>query len=216
MRRWIALGAMLCGLHAPGAARAAVILELSDSSGNPNVTTVDPGGSFSVDVSLLVTGAEQVIGLGFWLTEPTNAWSSGNGLLLTGRFIPVDSPFDDPITADAVLTSSPGSRLDPINDRDAGALTDGTPYDPLNDPAVIMELTLQATANMEPGQYSLRLSNSPQGIGLEWVDSAHDPHAFDSLGTNYLIHVLPEPATAALLALGLAGLAARSRARPPR
>ena len=66
---------------------------------------------------------------------------------------------------------------------------------------------------MEPGQYTLRLSHSPQGIGLEWVDSAYDPHPFDSIGSDYLIHVLPEPASGALLALGLAALAARRRVR---
>jgi len=209
MRRGIALGLMLCGSLAGRAARAEVILELRDSDGDPHQTVVADGASFTVDVALQVTEAESLIGLGFWLSGPSNAWSAGKGLFLSGRFIPATSPFDDVITADSTLTSSPANRLDPLNDRDIGALTGGTPYDPSTDPAVVMELTLQSVAEIPFGVYTIQFSNSPQGIGLEWVDAEHDSRSFDSVGNGYQVVIVPEPASAALFALGLFGLAAR-------
>jgi hypothetical protein len=192
---------------------AEVILGLRDSVGDPAATQIVQGESFTVEVVLSVTEAEQVIGLGFWLSELGNAWSMGNGLFLSGRFIPATSPFDDVITSDGALTSGPGNRLDPLSDRDIGALTDGTPYDPFTDPEVVMELTIGTIDPSVLGSFTIRFSNSPQGIGLEWVDAQFDPHPFDSVGDGYVVQVIPEPAPGALLALGLAGLAARRRTR---
>jgi hypothetical protein len=214
MQRWVALAILLCGLSVSGAAGAEVILDLRDPIGDPYSQPVVPGNSVSVDVYLQVTEAEQVIGLGFWLSEPSNAWSGGNGVALTGRSIPFDSPFDDVTTADSILLSSPGNRLDPLEDRDVGAITDGTPYDPSSDPAVVMVLTLTISVDLAPGSYTIVFSDSPQGVGLEWVDSAYDPRSFDSVGSGYVIQVTPEPGTGALLGLGVAGLAARRGARP--
>lgn len=225
MRQALAL-ALAVGLLAPSAARAAVILHLHGvGGGGPDVSvkevTVWSGQSFALHATLEVDNNEAVTGLGFWLFDAQSA-----GFSITLRTLAPGSPYTVATSTNAQITNTgngiappgPDNALNPVNDRDLGVHLDGQSSPPGNQLQHLLALTILVDSTVAgteaaPVAYPIMASHSGAGIGYEWVDANFDPHSFDggAAPRTFTVRVIPEPASASLLAAGLIVVSARRR-----
>ena len=183
-------------LLAAASAQGAVSLILSDNVGAPNSTTIAPGESFSVTLTLTST-AEATTGISYLLA----AFGPGSGLFqVTARDV-TGSAFGDLVTSDGIAFSAANAVLDPTNDNDLGGLAD--PASTGIGTYLVATLTIQSLPGITPGNYVISTS-----------DALILDDAFDSITVSqptYEVVVVPEPSAAAALSLGLAALVIRRR-----
>lgn len=200
MRRlhWIVAGVLLA---APAMAWGTVMLGLSDGTDNPNEVFLNAnlaGESFTVDVNLDITAAEQVAGVTFFL----ESLDSNAAFRITGRTL-LDATLNSPVTDDGTLFNSSNNLLAPGNGKDIGVgSASGT--DTISASTKLMTLTLTYQGGLPDGDYRIQIGASPSGSAPIWSDAGFNETPFDAntLGPVYTVWV-PEPGTLGLLLSGL-------------
>lgn len=188
------------GLLLTGSARADS-LSFLDAIGDPNSTTVSPGGFFQVTV--LFNTMEPTTALTYYI----DANGAGNNFFqLVGRNA-TGSTYSDLEFTDAQVTTPTAGRLNPRNDLNLGGIV-ADPNSP--NPAgsyYVATLGLQALSGIAPGTYTIAFD--PASVG---GDANFNDVPIAGLGT-YSVTVVPEPST---WALGLGGLVALGAVRAVR
>lgn len=179
-------------------AAPAAQLSLLDTTGNAHQVDIDiavaPTGSFAVNVHLDLEANDEVNGLTFVLQSfDSNTIFSLTGRTISGLAMTGGGTLSDPITENADLLGSPQNLLGPTNTRDIG-LT-GPVGAKVVAGGVIMALTLSYTNQLVPGDYRINIGPDPVTN-----DNAFVEHALP-IGANYVVHVVPEPGTALLMAV---------------
>jgi hypothetical protein len=178
-----------------------VFLSLSDGDASPTTGFVAPGGSLSLMTTLQVTGTSQVTGVDYYL----ESFAAASGLFRIQAANRSSSPFNDVYFSDTVVSTSPGSILDPRNNSDLGASLDN-----ISSPVGAGEydlgiFTLSVDSLAAPGTYFI---STVSQAGTGWVDASFKDNLFSGHAA-FTLTVVPEPATASTaIACGLAGLAA--------
>ncbi len=183
-------------------ARATTTLQFVDRtlSGANNQATVQKGQEFDIRLNLITSASETVTGLDYFL----KALGNGNGLfLIVDREIST-SPWDDTLYADSVVEMQPASVLDPQNEFDLGAVVPSAPP-PTNTTQLVAFYKLRVNAAAPNDSYTIETSDSLWSNGI-------DDAPFNFQG-SYNVIVIPEPATAAMIALPLMAWTIRARRR---
>lgn len=187
-------------LYPCAAAPAAVNLALVDNSGPPNATTAGPNSSFTVSLKL-TAGSEQVTGVDYFLKASTS-----NIFTITSRNSQtVGSAFPDVFSSDSSVAPA---GLNPQNAINLGGTVSNPNVPVSNNTFEVADYTISVAANAPAGVYTITTVSNPntgyEGPGPTFPDTPFDQHA------TYTVTV-PEPATAALMGLGLVSLFARRR-----
>jgi len=116
----------------------------------PGAIDLRSGGSFTLDLRIMTNFDSS--GITFFFEVSPN----GSGLFrITGRNT-AGSPYPDPTSSDAQITSSPGNVLNPVNDFDLGATNNGSDIDPAGD-YFIASITIQVPMGIPLGPYNIFL-----------------------------------------------------------
>jgi hypothetical protein len=193
-------------------ANATVSLQFTDGS----VITAAPGETITLHLQLVATADETSSNVDYLLAQvggPLN-----NVFTLTGRDL-TTSDYSDPAFLDSEVMSSadnhtpagPDNLLNPQNDLDLGGTKPDTSVNYVGGTHYVATLTLTLNPNAFAGLYTIQTTFSSYG-----ATGSNDPH--DDLEAQLAsidIDVVPEPATCALLAVGLGafGIAALRRRR---
>jgi hypothetical protein len=186
-------------------------------SSNVPSFTVAPGGNFTFNLSLVVSGGEQVTGVSY-LLDATQASNPAPGVFLIAGRNSSASVFVTNNTDSQVITS-PGSILNPANSLDLGG-TLNNPNAPVgNGSYTLGSFTLDVSPTATPGTYSI----SPIFLGDygngDWIGPGPDFNDNDvsslfSIGVT-VESAVPEPSCSALLLLGISALGLFALLRAP-
>lgn len=180
-------------------AEAQVLLRLAPAGGLPVV--VNPGGTFSFEVSIEAQGLEEIEGFSYYLNA-----KDGVGVEVSNVFSILDRASNTALFSanelfwtDGEVATPPDSVLAPNNGLDLGAFLEA----PLAGPNAFLlgTYTVQAAPSLPVGTYFL----AP--VLAVWI-SGGDEFSFNALDT-LSVTVVPEPSAGVLLFLGLGLLGAR-------
>jgi hypothetical protein len=178
-----------------------VFLSLSDGDASPAVAFVAPGGSLTLTTMLQVTGTSHVTAVDYYLESSASA----SGFFKIQAANRSASLFDDVYFSDTVVSTSPGSVLDPRNNSDLGASLDNisSPVGAGDYDLGIFMLSVDSLA--APGTY---LISTVSQAGTGWVDASFNDNPFSGHAA-FTLTVIPEPALGVtVIAFSLGGFAA--------
>lgn len=163
-----------------------------------------PGQTVTLHLQLVATAGETSSAVDYLLAQITGPGT--NVFSITGRDLTI-SDYPDPSFLDSDVTSSadnhspagPDNLLNPQNDLDLGATKADTSTDYAGGTHYIATLLLAVDPNAAAGLYNIQTTFTTYGA------TDHDDVAATPASIN--INVVPEPATCALLTLGLSALA---------
>lgn len=195
---------------------ADLAVTFNDQNGTPNAVSLSSSGApqeFSFDVFLSYTNTgspavPNVAAIDYWLHASGNADSFFS--IVTRSF--TDSIAGSPTFGTTSSWSDPTQNPDgdalPANGANVHDIGGSTPS-AMGIPApqtfaFVATLTLQIAGNTPPGTYSISLGSSPGGVVAQVSDDAIVPNVYPiplNADNTYTITVIPEPSTAALIAL---------------
>jgi len=199
-------------------ALATMSLQIVDrvTSGPTNEVTVNKGATFQVRLNLVSVNSanptsEQTTGLDYYL----QALGTGNGFFSIDDRDISTSPYSDMLNDDTVVEKNGTmSVLNPRNAWDLGGNV-ANPNAPVNGNVTTLVAFYQilVKATTPNGQYVIETISDP---GTGWVGGPSDtPQAFGEHEFNfpgsYTVNVIPEPAMAGVLGLGMLAGAVRRR-----
>jgi hypothetical protein len=179
----------------------------NDGVGTPNQGTYSPGQSFTFSINLAFTPGGNVSnleGLSYWFQQKTPAGAPFY-FAITNRDAS-GSMFTD------LQTSSPSypQNLNPSNPSDLGALI-GNGNTPLGAGTYfVANITVSISASAAPGEYTI---DDVLTGGKKSVITDMAGHTFGISEADYIIDVVPEPATWLTPILGVAALLFTQRRR---
>jgi hypothetical protein len=179
----------------------------NDGNGTPNQGTYSPGTSFTFSINLAFTPGGNVSnleGLSYWFTQRTPVGAPFN-FAITLRDV-TGSPFTDLQTPGLTYPQN----LNPTNANDLGALL-ASGATPLGAGTYfVANITISIANTAAVGEYVI--SNTTTG-GKTSVITDSAGHTFAIPEADYIIDVIPEPATWAGATLALAMLLLTQRRR---
>lgn len=179
-------------------------LQIEDSVifGNPTSTSINPGDSFSVTISISSAPSETLAGLSYFLTS---AGPTTGVFQITGRDT-ISSSFSDLTTTNPNVVL--GGSLDPVNNNDlGGSLADV--FSPIGPGTFFVStINFSSLASTPVGVYTITFPS----LTASYLNGALDEQSFSSLG-SYTVTVIPEPTTMALLAGSLTAIMVLRRRR---
>jgi hypothetical protein len=198
---------------------AALVLPLSLATATVSFQFTDgaslnaaPGQTVTLHLQLVATAGETSNAVDYLLAQITGPGS--NVFSITGRDLTL-SDYPDPAFLDAEVSSSadnhapvgPDNLLNPQNDLDLGGTRNDTSTNYVGGTHYIATLSLAVAQGAMPGTYNIQTTFSSYGA------TDHDDIAATPASIN--ITVVPEPATCALLGMGLGviGISALRRVR---
>jgi len=179
----------------------------NDGVGTPNQGTYSAGSSFTFSINLAFTPGGNVSnleGLSYWFTQRSPVGAPFN-FAITLRDV-TGSPFTDLQTPGLTYPQN----LNPTNANDLGALL-ASGATPLGAGTYfVANITISIANTAAPGEYVI--SNTTAG-GKTSVITDSAGHTFAIPEADYIIDVVPEPATWLAPSLGLAALLFSQRRR---
>ena len=190
------------------AASASAALNVSATSAT-DTTALNPSDTFTIDITLTTTSAGEARGL----TLRAAGWNAGD-LSFVSATIPNFGGAASPTGAVFGLDLGGGIVINALTSALAGPVDNGT------DVVLFNGVTTGATTSAGPETFTLTLQyNGGSGsIEIGAISSFGDAYVSSVDGTSapttsvaYSAAVIPEPGTALLMGLGLAGLATAGR-----
>jgi len=197
----IIVASAFAALFATGSSFGAVI-SITDPVSPFSSISINPGDSFSVNINISTSSAEDLAGLTYFLQIS----ALGSGLFSISDRNAATSQFSDINFTNLQVTTTPFNNLAPTNTRDLGGtlanpsvgLTTGTYF--------VSSITIQSNVSLGLGAYTLSFSPSTEAFNT----------LGDSISLNlqsYTVNVIPEPTTMALLAGSLTAIMVLRRRR---
>lgn len=183
------------------AAHGQVLLNFTDGDATPGAVTVNPGDTFSFDVSLQVLGNEGVLGITYFIES-----IDGAGFFTLTDWKTIGGFFDELQSLPSAVLDPSNALLDPANLADLGGINSNLDVvDFATGPVFVSTLTFLVDPAAAPGTYHIT-STTSGGLESIWIDWNIDLGSIEMGSFEITVLAVPEPKAVGLAGVWLLGL----------